>query len=81
MYHIQDFQNVAEPREKKEIFNYAHSSLRNVIETAFGVLKIKWRILLQIPCYPGTTQTKIIVACMALHNFIKVASMMLTLGW
>jgi len=32
MYHIQDFQNVAEPRGKKEIFNYAHSSLRNVIE-------------------------------------------------
>jgi len=75
MYHIQDFQNVAEPRGKKEIFNYAHSSLRNVIERAFGVLKMKWRILLQIPCYPARTQTKIIVACMALHNFIRLSGL------
>jgi hypothetical protein len=79
MYHIQDFQN-AQNHEGKKRFNYANSSLRNVIERAFGVLKMKWRILLQIPYYPGTTQTKIIVVCMALHNFIKVASTMLTLG-
>jgi hypothetical protein len=41
-YHIQDFQNAAEPPQgTKETFNYAHSSLRNVIERAFGVLKMK----------------------------------------
>jgi hypothetical protein len=34
---------------------------------------MKWRILLQIPCYPGTTQIKIIVACMALHNFVRLS--------
>jgi hypothetical protein len=75
MYHIQDFQNVAEPRGKKETFNYAHSSLRNVIERAFGVLKMKWRILMLIPSYPPATQTKIIVACMALHNFIRLSGL------
>jgi hypothetical protein len=42
-----------------------------VIERAFGVLKMKWRILLEIPCYPVETQTHIICACMALHNFIR----------
>jgi hypothetical protein len=26
----------------KEVFNQAHSSLRNVIERSFGVLKMKW---------------------------------------
>jgi hypothetical protein len=59
------------PRGKKEMFNHAHSSLRNVIERTFGVLKLKWRILLNVPSYPTKKQSKIIVACMALHNFIR----------
>jgi hypothetical protein len=53
------------------MFNQAHSSLRNVIERSFGVLKMKWRILLHLPSYPITKQAKIIVACMALHNFVR----------
>jgi hypothetical protein len=32
---------------------------------------MKWRILLHLPSYPITKQAKIIVACMALHNFIR----------
>ena len=54
-----------------EKFNHRHSSLRNVIERAFGVLKMKWRILLAVPQYEPETQTKIITACMCLHNFIR----------
>jgi hypothetical protein len=56
---------------KKEVFNHLHSSLRNVIECAFGVLKEKWRILKHLPSYPMKKQAKIILACMALHNFIR----------
>ena len=64
------------PRGKKEHFNYAHSSLRNVIERSFGVLKNKWRILHnEIPSYPMPKQSKIILACMALHNFIRDSAM------
>jgi hypothetical protein len=70
-YHLQEFQNANEPQGKEEMFNYAHSSLRNVVERSFGVLKHKWRMLTKIPCYPTQTQTHIIVACMALHNFIR----------
>jgi ADP-ribosylglycohydrolase len=33
-------------------------------------LKQKWHILKKIPSYPTHTQKHIIVACMALHNFI-----------
>ena len=72
-YHLQDFQNAAEPRGRKEVFNYAHSSLRNVIERAFGVMKMKWRMLLSVPSYPAETQTHIIVACCALHNFMRLS--------
>jgi hypothetical protein len=51
-YHLQEFQNAEKPQGKEELFNYAHSSLRNCIERAFGVLKQKWRILMNLPSYP-----------------------------
>jgi hypothetical protein len=53
------------------MFNYLHSSLRNVIERAFGVLKQKWRILKKLPSFSPEIQAQIIIACMALHNFIR----------
>nr|XP_034591814.1 protein ALP1-like [Setaria viridis] len=70
-YHLPEFRSGPMPKGMKETFNYAHSSLRNVIERSFGVLKMKWRILLGIPSFPMHKQSKIIVACMALHNFIR----------
>lgn len=70
-YHLPEFQQGPMPRGKKDVFNFAHSSLRNVIERSFGVLKNKWRILLHLPSYPMPKQSKIIIACMALHNFIR----------
>jgi hypothetical protein len=42
-----------------------------VIERSFGVLKMKSQILLHLPSYPIQRQSKIIVACMALDNFIR----------
>ena len=42
-----------------------------MIERSFGVLKMKRRILLELPSYPMVKQSKIIHACMALHNFIR----------
>jgi hypothetical protein len=53
------------------MFNHLHSSLRNVIEQSFGVLKMKWRILQHLPSYPMEKQTKIIIAYMALRTFIR----------
>ncbi|EEE58803.1 hypothetical protein OsJ_10354 [Oryza sativa Japonica Group] len=70
-YHLPEFREGPRPSGKKEVFNHLHSSLRNVIERSFGVLKMKWRILLDLPSYPMLKQTKIIHACMALHNFIR----------
>lgn len=42
-----------------------------MIERSFGMLKMKWRILLSLPSFSLQKQSKIIVACMALHNFIR----------
>jgi len=75
-YHVPKWREGPAPRGKKELFNYTHSSLRNVIERSFGVLKMKWRILLDLPRFPMAKQSKIIMACMTLHNFIRQSSMM-----
>jgi hypothetical protein len=72
---LPEFRQGRKPSEKGEVFNHSHSSLRNVIERAFGVLKIKWRILLHITSYPILKQTRIIVACMALHNWIRESNL------
>lgn len=70
-YHVPEWQHGRHPVGLKEVFNYHHASLRNVIERLFGVLKMKWRILLKVPRFPVNKQSQIIVACMALHNFIR----------
>ncbi|KAK1298553.1 hypothetical protein QJS10_CPB14g01405 [Acorus calamus] len=49
---------------------YLHSSLRNIIERSFGVLKKRWPILQQMPNYSYETQVKIVIATIAIHNFI-----------
>ena len=70
-YHIPEFHNRSGPPQGKyEVFNFLHSFLRNVIERAFGVLKEKWRILKGIPSFSTSTHKHIIIACLALHNFI-----------
>ncbi|KAL3750729.1 hypothetical protein ACJRO7_011685 [Eucalyptus globulus] len=70
-YHLPEFQRGPQPTGYKEVFNRAHSSLRSEIERAFGVLKKKWKILKGMPSYPYTKQVKIVIATMALHNYIR----------
>lgn len=56
---------------KKERFNHAHAQLRNVIERAYGVLKARFPILNQMAPYPFSMQRDIVIACFAVHNFIR----------
>ncbi|XP_024043266.1 uncharacterized protein LOC112099958 [Citrus clementina] len=59
------------PRGPQELFNYRHSSLRNVIERCFGVLKARFSILRDMHNYSLRKQRLIPIACCALHNFIR----------
>ncbi|XP_011015239.1 PREDICTED: uncharacterized protein LOC105118883, partial [Populus euphratica] len=70
-YHFQEFRRRRQPSGQKEVFNRAHSSLRNVIERSFGVWKQRWKILQNMPGYPYKTQVEIVVTSMALHNYIR----------
>ncbi|CAL0319960.1 unnamed protein product [Lupinus luteus] len=51
-YHLRDFRDGGRPRGKQELFNHRHSSLRNVIESCFGVLKARFPILKMMSNYP-----------------------------
>ena len=59
------------PKNKEELFNLRHSSLRNVIERIFGVLKRRFRILCLAPEYNMQIQAQIPAALCAIHNFIS----------
>ncbi|CAN6180622.1 unnamed protein product [Urochloa humidicola] len=68
-YHLQQFMD-RPPRDLEELFNKHHSKLRNVIERGFGVVKSRWKILGEVPLYGGDRQSKIIVSCFGLHNYL-----------
>ena len=70
-YHMPEWHRGTKPRTPKEKFNRKHSSIRNVIERSFGLLKMKWQILYRMGNYPMWKQKMVVVACMVLHNFIR----------
>jgi hypothetical protein len=70
-YHQEEFRRGLRPiNDDCEYFNRAHSSLRSMIERTFRVWKKRFRILENIPIYSLPTQVQIILASMAIHNFI-----------
>ncbi|XP_038685749.1 uncharacterized protein LOC119985530 [Tripterygium wilfordii] len=71
-YHVPVFHNRAPAAGHREVFNKAHAKLRNVIERTFGVTKKQWRILGSVTSFDTKIQAKIVIACVTLHNFIKL---------
>ena len=72
-YHILEYRSRRGGlRNRREVFNYTHSSLRNCIERTFGVWKARFKILKGINSYPMDKQAMIPVACAVLHNFIRI---------
>ncbi|KAL2319923.1 hypothetical protein Fmac_028892 [Flemingia macrophylla] len=71
-YHLKEYSRRG-PHNHRELFNHRHSSLRNVIERTFGVLKKRFPIIASgtEPHYSLNTMTNIILACCILHNFLR----------
>ncbi|CAN1762380.1 hypothetical protein LINPERHAP1_LOCUS8341, partial [Linum perenne] len=59
------------PNTAKELFKNKHVKVRNVIEKAFGVLKMWWSILIDTSWFSPEVMTSIVNACILLHNSIK----------
>ena len=74
-YHLQEFRG-RHYSGPKELFNHRHSSLRNVIERTFGVLKKRFPILRSMPNYKSTRQGPLVIACCVVHNWISLHAAM-----
>ncbi|KAL0289359.1 UNVERIFIED_CONTAM: hypothetical protein Sangu_2617300 [Sesamum angustifolium] len=72
-YHLAEYRrNGRRYRIPQDLFNHAHSRLRNVIERCFGVLKKRFPILQWgMPSYLLKHQVDLVIACCTLHNFIR----------
>lgn len=69
-YHPNKFSDGSQPENAQELFNHRHSSLRNVVERIFEVLKARFPILKLAPPYPFRTQVKLVIAACIIHNHI-----------
>ncbi|KAK4727105.1 hypothetical protein R3W88_032022 [Solanum pinnatisectum] len=74
-YHLPNFRRgetrqLREPRGHIEKSNYMHSSCRNIVERTFGAWKARLSILRDMPYYNVDTQRDIVLATMAIHNYI-----------
>ncbi|XP_038887043.1 uncharacterized protein LOC120077212 [Benincasa hispida] len=70
-YHLSDWRGAGNaPTTTREFFNMKHSSARNVIERAFGLLKGQWAIPRGKSFYPIQVQCRTITACCFIHNLI-----------
>ena len=60
------------PQDYKELFNYQHAQLRNVIERTFGVLKKRFKVLITAQEYYLEDQARLVSALAVVHNFIHL---------
>ena len=71
-YHLKEWGPTNQrPNSPKELFNMRHTMARNIIERAFSILKMRWGILRSASFYPIKTQTRLIVCCFLLHNYVR----------
>lgn len=70
-YHLKEQARAGlKPRTKEELFNLRHTSLRNVIERQFGVLKRRFKIIRSAPEFAMPIQVRLVYALTAINNFI-----------
>ena len=71
-YHLKEQRlSGLKPENAKELFNLRYASLRNVVERIFSVVKRKYQVLRTPSEYSIDTQTRIILACCTLHNYVR----------
>ncbi|KAL8489863.1 hypothetical protein ACS0TY_025665 [Phlomoides rotata] len=69
-YHLNEW-TARQPQNFQEYFNMKHTRARNVIEHAFGLLKMRWGIICGPSWYDIQTTNQIIMTCCLIHNYIR----------
>lgn len=57
--------------EEKRIFNYRLSRGRRISENVFGILASRFRVFSSVLCVKPESAMKIVLASVALHNFLR----------
>lgn len=70
-YHLSQWRSGAQLSTPTVFSNMKHSQARNVIDRAFGLLKMRWAILRGPSFYLIKTHCKIISTSCLLHNFVR----------
>ena len=71
-YHLKEWGRANErPANSRELFNLRHSTLRNVIERSYGVVKKRFSILESMHSYPYPVQVHLALCCFMVHTFIR----------
>ena len=63
---------MSRPQNYKELYNFRHAQLQNVIEHTFRVLKKCFKVLLLPQAYPLESQACLVSALAVVHNFILI---------
>jgi len=72
-YHLKEWEKGRrKPQNAKELFNLRHSSLRNIVERAFGIVKKRFPLLTFMHSYSFLTQIDLVMCCFMVHNFIRL---------
>ena len=68
---ISGIMTMSSPQNHKELFNFRHARLRNVIERIFGVVKRRFKVLVIAQEYSPEMQSRLISGLAVIHNFIR----------
>jgi hypothetical protein len=71
-YHLKEWSNVPglRPQNYKELFNYRHAQLRNVIERVNGIWKRRFRVFAKKLEFELETVNMLVYVTVCLHNLI-----------
>lgn len=58
--------------EEQRIYNYRHSRARRVIENAFGISSVRWRIFQTLIRGAVNNVEQYTLACLALHDYVRL---------
>nr|XP_023014829.1 uncharacterized protein LOC111504497 [Leptinotarsa decemlineata] len=68
---MKTYPGLHEKGSEKRVFNYRHCRCRRVVENAFGIISVVFRVLRKPLLLEPDRAQKVVLACIHLHNFLR----------